>query len=164
MPLEKSSVEPIPIEILAYVAGLFDGEGCVNFVRSKNSRSLVLRAHIVNTDREILDFISSIFGGVVRQVTRRNDHWKTAYRLDFINRHASSFLEKIDPWLRIKSNQSTIAMGWEFLRSEGQAKTKETWNAYALLERQLTWLNKKGIHNDPEPMLTVLKEIGYAAD
>lgn len=151
--LEDSEVV-VPIDLVSYIAGLFDGEGCVNFTRSKGTNSLVLRATIVNTNRRVLEFVQSIFGGRIAEMKRVKDNWKIAYRLNLANRHAVRFLAAIDPWLMIKDNQATIAFEWEFLRDDGYSD--EIKSSYELLSRQLTWLNKKGPSNEEEPFQKIL--------
>lgn len=154
----------IPTPILAYIAGIFDGEGCVNFTKSGKYKALVIRASIVNTNLEVLEYIKSIFvnGIIIRTDHRRFPHWKPSFRLDYSNRHAVRFVEAIEPWLIIKADQAVIPTMWEFLRDE-RSKDQGVLDAYKLIERQLTWLNKKGSGDrGPEPMVEVLREAGHA--
>ena len=53
---------------LAYVAGFFDGEGTVDVSQSWSNRDHILvtgyRLSIVNTNREVLEYVQRILGGV----------------------------------------------------------------------------------------------------
>lgn len=142
---------------IAYIAGFFDGEGCVNF--QMVSGSTVLRCDITNTNPQILIQIQSIFGGRINS-RKLKENWKVAYHLIIDSRHAVRFLDAISPYLKLKTNQATIAFMWEFLRNERLEKKllrKDQEPMYILLRRQLSWLNKKGVHSDPEPIEEVLQ-------
>lgn len=173
MPLEKSrsrdafvrNLETPSREFLAYVAGFFDGEGCVNFTRSRGG-SLVLRAFIANTNREMLEAISErLPGGSIVEVGHGVGHWKRSYQLRYINHHAADFVMAIEPWLFVKAEQAIVAIGWSALRELGPAIDPEAKAAYALLAAQLTWLNKKGPSRDSiSPIDCKLEGLTYAVD
>ena len=94
-----------------YIAGFFDGEGCINItVRGKNSNPS-LRVYLMNTNREILDAIR-------QQYPRGNlyviDHsskpgWKNGNQLVFHGRFALDFLLSIKPYVILKREQILLA-------------------------------------------------------
>ncbi len=100
---------------LAYVAGLFDGEGSI-FIAEKHRRhqppvSHIMTVTITNTNLKILRDIKAQFGGSV------SGPQKPAHKQEkiFYGWRASSligrrFLEEIYPYLRIKSNAAWIAI------------------------------------------------------
>ena len=154
-------------EELAYVAGLFDGEGCVNFTVAGKQRYWVIRVMIRNTDRDLIQYLQSMFGGRIETAKHaKRPHWKPSYcwRLDWDA--AIEFLCAIEPWVRLKSDQILVAKFWYSLRNRrGQRVDAEKKEAIGLLVRQLQWLNRKGVRaaNDTEPMAEVMKEMGYAS-
>lgn len=152
-------------ESLAYIAGFFDGEGCVNFTKSKGS-SLVLRALVTNTSLEVLEMISeAIPGGTIVELKHGMSHWKRSYQLRYINHHAAKFVALLEPWLVVKAEQAIVAMSWSAMREIGPALSDDAKEAYRLLERQLSWLNKKGPDRDLiSPIDIVIENNGLFSD
>ena len=97
----------------AYIAGLFDGEGCVNIasVRSK----LYLRLYIVNCIRECLEFVQSHFGG---NIYVRNRPTRTQYSLVLHGYEAKRMLEALLPYLIVKHPQAELAIAFQGLVSK----------------------------------------------
>ena len=84
-----------PIEEIAYIAGIFDGEGCV-YVRT-NCRSI--DAQIDMTDLDILERVKIIFGGTIYGPYNRPDRkpiyiWRAGRR-----EQVWKFLDTIYPLL-----------------------------------------------------------------
>lgn len=150
----------VPNETLAYVAGLFDGEGCVYSADIRGD--MLVRAVIANTNRQVLEFVQSIFGGGIYEVKRPNDRWKDAYRLHFNGRLAVTFLGAIHPWLRIKADQALVAFAWAALK-DGALGDDDLAPCYGLLEDQLSWLNKRGPNSEIEPIKLALQEVADAS-
>lgn len=104
-----------------YLAGMIDGEGCINYYKSKSKSSkigytFVARLYITNTNLEGLIAIKNMVGfGRMRQKTSYNDNRKTAYELDFSPRETKVILEKVYPCLIIKKSQAKLML--EFLNS-----------------------------------------------
>jgi hypothetical protein len=164
---KRQSLSPPDNETLAYVAGLFDGEGCVNFTQAGKQRTWVIRVMIRNTDREIIEYLQSLFAGRIEtKIAYPNKPlWKTSYcwRLDWDA--AIEFLEVIEPWVRIKKDQILVARLWDVVRNRDKGrptkdnkKVNDDKEMTELLVRQLAWLNRKGKRSDDdkEPMQEVL--------
>jgi hypothetical protein len=163
-------------ETLAYVAGLFDGEGCVNFTQAGAQRTWVIRVMIRNTDRKVIDYLQVLFGGRIetKALHRDNPTWKASYcwRLDWDM--AINFLVAIEPWVRIKREQILVARFWDALRNRNKKRPtneeKQTVadqrQMVAILVRQLSWLNRKGRRkeNDKEPMQEILDTLEVPID
>jgi hypothetical protein len=128
---------------LAYVAGLMDGEGSIGFTRSRSA--MVPRISITNTDIEVLEDIKTAFGGRIQKLTRGKDNWKTAYAWILNNSKAVDFVEKIEPWLRIKKEQVWLLYAWDAIRP-GYNKRWDTekLDVLGLLNAQSKWLNYRG--------------------
>lgn len=91
-------------EFLAYVAGLFDGEGCVRFYKSECISITSCYPHHLIT-------ISLVFGyGKVKKVSEATDKNRTAWRYELWGKKARDFLEEIRPYLREKAYQADIML------------------------------------------------------
>ena len=100
----------------AYIAGFFDGEGCVQLGKnSKSSRSktviggVYLLVQIVNNDKIVLDHICSLIGGNVLAKKSRVGHAQ-GYCLYICGKKAATFLNAILPYLKTKRPQAEAAI------------------------------------------------------
>jgi hypothetical protein len=97
-----------------YIAGFFDGEGCVGiyFNGSKNPH---LKAQITQNDspecRELLADIIQQFGGALSG--KKALHWQLH------GAQCVSFLTAIEPHLRLKRIQVQICLAWQSQRPAG---------------------------------------------
>jgi hypothetical protein len=92
----------------AYLAGLFDGEGCVSINSRYQLKCQATTYHLVagvsNNDATTLRRLKRIYGFGSLTTQGKNMHWVME------DRQALSFLERIYPWLRIKSNVAWLGM------------------------------------------------------
>lgn len=110
---------------LAWIAGFFDGEGCVCIYRSKEAPSQlrpngrgrhVLNLTLTQNNKEILDWVASVFGGRVRSY-REN----ICYRWYLCGRDKQrAFLYAVLPYLKLKKRQAELAL--EYLDTVLDAK------------------------------------------
>jgi hypothetical protein len=105
---------------LAYIAGLFDGEGSarISMVKNKNGKHYKkIEARVTQCDREVLDWIIEEFGfgKVYIKSDKRGDllGWKTCHDLVFAYRMARTFLTAIEPYLKIKKQHITSLLDLE---------------------------------------------------
>lgn len=103
----------IPIEEIAYIAGLLDAEGAFLIYRQSKGRGYTLQLVYNKTHYDTLKYIGDIFGGKVRPViTSRSgakvgqDYW----RLSLTSRKAYYTLKHIYPFLRIKKEAAQICI------------------------------------------------------
>jgi len=104
-------IPPWPIE-LAYIAGLWDGEGCftIGYTKVKRRRKSpywYAIASICMTDRRALDILHNIYGGRVykhynKGVKKDVYHWK------LWSRKASAFADSIYEFLVIKKEAANL--------------------------------------------------------
>lgn len=100
----------------AYLAGLFDGEGCISFLRQyENKSSFVLHAIIGSSDWGIINWLKDNFGGVVKEQKPNAFHAgfkrnKIYGRWILRTRNALAFLKEVYPYLKIKKKQAELAM------------------------------------------------------
>lgn len=103
-----------------YMAGLFDGEGCVTISRKKGDHykrgySYQLVATITNADKQVLERFHKEFKGYF--VKRKS---KNVWTLTFLCSKAITFLKVIYPYVLIKRKQMDIAFEFDrFIHSLG---------------------------------------------
>jgi hypothetical protein len=111
---------PLSTETLAYVAGLFDGEGSIVIAcspgRTKQSNpSYWLQVSITNTDKQLIEWLHATFGGHIADGSHAPSRVKQrpcwAWRTT--SKQAQSFLQKILPYLRTKKPQALIAIEFQ---------------------------------------------------
>jgi LAGLIDADG endonuclease len=129
---------------IAYIAGLFDGEGSINIFRKKNksgSFSYYLEITITNTDFPVLSWLQSVLGGRVDktsniklQGSRPLRRWRASCR------DAHRILLTLLPYLRVKKTQAELAIEFQStvaLKVKGQ---KSSLDEITLLELYRTRL------------------------
>lgn len=106
---------------LAYVAGLFDGDGCVyihklppNGKRGTLNPEYRLAVAIANVYPPILQDLKDMFGGSIKNHShpKKSSHTQ-AYQWGTYTRSAHSFLSLIFPYLRIKKDQTFLALSFQ---------------------------------------------------
>ena len=92
-----------------YLAGLFDGEGCVDIVN--RTRGYLLRVKITNTHRPALSKIQRAFGGSILPVAgpSRPAGYRALFDLTYRGAAAAGVLAIMAPHLIIKARQASIA-------------------------------------------------------
>lgn len=95
---------PLKKTILAYTAGLFDGEGCIRYRGTEV-------VHITSCYPHHLRKISGYFNvGKVRCIRDSRPNTRTAWRLEMSGKDARSFIEQIRPYLLEKAYQADIML------------------------------------------------------
>jgi intein/homing endonuclease len=97
---------------IAYIAGLFDGEGCLSVTEVIWSKRAVRRWQfsITNTDEKVIRWLNNFGGYVVARdrkvgVWKRCFDWHVARRQDLV-----TILEALLPFVRIKSDRVQKAL------------------------------------------------------
>jgi hypothetical protein len=87
-----------------WLAGFFDGEGCLTIARSRGTH-FTPQAVLTNTDLRVLKLIQEAFGGTLH--ARGNPkRWNEAYTLVFSGTpETRRFLEIIRPFLVLKKDE-----------------------------------------------------------
>lgn len=94
----------------AYLAGFFDGEGCIRVNKTKTDKSpnYHLIVTIANNDRSILDSCLKIYGGDVREKGKGN-----CYSWSLFNKvHIKQFLLDTLPYLVVKRDEALAGVGY----------------------------------------------------
>lgn len=124
---------------LAYLAGFFDGEGCVYINRNKPNRWRGMGYHLeisfTNGDPAPLLLAQEMFGG---QVTTTNDGragHKTIHRLRVRCLKAKTALEAMLPYLRVKGERALKAIEFQS-RKSARSISLEEMEGYRLFIRE----------------------------
>jgi hypothetical protein len=103
-------------KVLAYFAGLFDGEGCINVTEVKPrpgrcSPTFQTLAQVSMTDRRSLDLLMDSFGGSIRLASKKGARPIWIWRV--YHKTAKQFLEAILPYLVVKKLQAELLIELE---------------------------------------------------
>jgi hypothetical protein len=131
-------------EQLIYLAGFFDGEGCISICHHSNSKKykyLNLDIFVSNTNIPSLELFKNVFNGNIYAQSNKTykDHpnWKQAYVWQLGNNRASECLKELLPYLEQKKPQALLAI--EFQKSINETKRRKLTNEDMLLREEL-WL------------------------
>ena len=130
----------------AYLAGLFDGDGCF-FIMKVNKKFRHNRSHgyvpymrLTNTDRIIIDLCNEYGGHWLSQ--DQTAKWKCVYRWMLSTRLAKWYLPQIFPYIRIKRKQAGVFLkALEQCHGTGHSQDKLKMGKYRM---QLQLLNRRG--------------------
>jgi hypothetical protein len=101
----------LPETILAYAAGMFDGEGCVTAMiyNEQGYEKKRFWVDIVNTDRTVVNWLQITFGGMIYEIQPEgNRKLRFTWRLN--GELAFEFYQAIYPYSIIKKSQIEMAM------------------------------------------------------
>ena len=142
--------------LLAYIAGLVDGEGCVFIHRNKHSGKRVtysLLVTIANSDVELLSYIQHRFDGRIDGSSNHElrGRERPSYRWCIHGEKAAQFLETICPYLVLKYSHALIAIELQEQirgrqgRKRGIRLTEDEVFTMEALKQELSRLNRRGI-------------------
>lgn len=140
----------------AYLAGLVDGEGCLDFYKTSNKSctrgfTFVARMTITNTNLEALISIAQEIGiGKITKKPRDGNKRKDAYNLFYSPREVRVLLPFIIPYLRMKKKQAELLLnflGQSHWGKNGQGKglTDKQVSDRENLFQEMRKLNQRGV-------------------
>ncbi len=103
---------------LAYVAGIFDGEGCVliyKVPRHNQKRGGIqhrLKISIANTNTDLMSWLKENFGGNI-VVADRREQYRKFYHWQLSGVSAAEFIKRLLPYLKIKQQQVKLAISFQ---------------------------------------------------
>lgn len=98
---------------LAYLAGYFDGEGCI---RLDSTEVHSLHVTIVSADKSVLTRFVTSFGGKLTAVKKRKAYYRDLWHWSACNTDAQAILLQLIPYLDAKLNQAMLAIIPEYKR------------------------------------------------
>lgn len=118
-------------KLLAYLAGFFDGEGCIYinkfWDKRLNRHEYALSIEVGNTNPVPLRMFQEIFGGDFRPRIKKQKHWKQAWAWRVKSEMAEIFLESLLPYLVLKEEEAILALEYRrtCVKNCGQRRTEE---------------------------------------
>ena len=102
-----------------YLAGLFDGEGCIRIQRNVWSKGSTknpiysLRCSINMTDKKVISMLHNTFGGCLNVSKRPNPNHRTIYNWIMGSQKAYNFLKQIQPYCITKKEEINLAIEFQ---------------------------------------------------
>ena len=135
----------------AYLAGLFDGEGCVcpYYARYKNGSCVVQRITITNTDKELLQSLQCELGFGKLRLRTKQEGRKESWSLEFCaSREVKAFIDCVMPYARLKKLHLMLSLQMvettKYGRGRGQRVSDEERKTRELCMGLLKELNRRG--------------------
>lgn len=95
---------------LGYLAGIIDGEGCINMAtarRNSGKTDTFARVAVEMTDPQVIEWLANLFGGYVIRARDRGVGRKPTYRWQLTkSADILSFCRMIEPHLKVKGPQA----------------------------------------------------------
>lgn len=101
---------------IRYIAGLFDGEGCVHIPVQRRTDLRIpnygIRAVFCLTNREVIEAIAKQYGVSLCKLNKRsvNPKWADAYQVQICSNKAAALFREILPYLIVKRQCVDIAL------------------------------------------------------
>jgi len=131
--------------LIAYAAGIMDGEGCFTIwggkrYNSRSHRRFACRISVGNTNGKILDLLYGLFGGSIR--TKSNKDPKTEqYRNELIWELSSSKAKKacklMLPFLRAKRKQAELLIRFQTRLEVFKKRCRKAKKRWVLSEHEI---------------------------
>jgi len=97
---------------LSYLAGFFDGEGCISILHNKRSRGWTFTCTVATAGGYMPTLFCLNFGGRLRVAQRKRGGHPITYWV-VCHTKALNFLEIILPYLRLKKPQAEVAIKFQ---------------------------------------------------
>ncbi len=118
-------------EELAYLAGMFDGEGSViiklkgTYHGGKRYTSHTIQAHLGSTDKATPLLFQSQFGGSVCADKQRDMGNLACWQWELSATKCSEFLRTLYPFLRVKGHEAQVAIEFQDNKSNLPSRERE---------------------------------------
>lgn len=127
---------------IAYMAGLFDGEGCIGAYVQKNIPLIYVQVEMGNAQG--VELFHRWFGGSFRPQKRATARTISTWRWTVVNKNARVSLTTLLPFLIVKKDQAELALQWPWKQEGRRWVTPEERVARAVLVPQINGFNRKG--------------------
>jgi hypothetical protein len=114
--------------LLAWIAGFFDGEGCVivelsNMPGCIRGKRTSLHATLTQTSTDCLEIVKERFGGNIKVSDVRKENtrrWAVQYTWVVRNENALKFFKEILPYAIVKKSQIELALQYPLFNEQGK--------------------------------------------
>lgn len=120
---------------VAYLAGIIDGEGCINMSKQWGHGRWHYGLHLsVTSTSDVLKvWLSGTFGGLARTVAPKNSNCTEQLHWTMAGNRCQALLRLVLPYLKIKRPQAELALMVHFDKHGGNAR----WNSIYTEEEEL---------------------------
>lgn len=147
---------------LAYLAGIIDGEGCFS-IYSGGPREFQLRVYVVNTNKDLIDWLQDTFGGLVySRNSTKNPHWRTKYEWVLDGKMTEHLIPKVQPYLIIKGDQASLGLRFRKTFKNKKRPRFTKMDDQLLAERLFCYQEMKRLNNPPNNNATPLALVALA--
>lgn len=138
-------------ELLAYTAGLIDGEGYMGLIpHSVTKNSYSPKVKVASTTMELVQFLHNNFGGHLDKlrISSQSNHKSSAMWTLSNGINVGPFLEKLLPYLKVKNKQANLIL--KYIKEYPYKKMRQKDNKDIILKRQeiykqIRLLNYRGL-------------------
>lgn len=143
--------------VLAYAAGIIDGEGCISIFKHRKRRDtkhgyiFALTVRVSNTNEYIINWLKMQFGGgICKMADRTSKGYKNCWQWSLSGKKASDFLKLVEPYLLIKHPQAEIAIAFQVKKSTRRPKKGNPTTDEEIMLQEADYiltqsLNKRGV-------------------
>jgi len=112
---------------LAYLAGIFDGEGCIVIHKRKTGKGILhpgyhIEVNLANTNEWIVRQFQFSFGGNIYLRKKQTCQSRTIWAWQVSARKALDFLAVIKAYLKLKRAQAEIAITFQSSKTRGGSR------------------------------------------
>lgn len=141
------------ISILAYAAGIIDGEGTISLIKEQRKKtplgySITLHVQVSNTEEWLCHWLQMQFAGYVSSPYQPKGRAKLIWKWMIKANKAVDFLRLISPYLQLKKHKAELAIQFQEQRGHGQrARTMENKAIAEDFYKTMKELNYRGVVN-----------------
>ncbi len=100
---------------LAYVAGIIDGEGCVQIQKVKphnreKSEQYKLQLRVYNTDRSLIEYLNQLFPAYTYDGSEKRNNRRKQFCWHANGKKTVIILQQVLPYLVVKKEQALLAI------------------------------------------------------
>lgn len=105
----------------AYLSGIFDGEGCIGFWKSRGGHQAILaRLRIINTDSDLIRFCCLVMNGKFEHRKGQSVGWRDSYVCRIDRREdVDHALRSMLPYLRVKRRHAELVLKYFAAHAKG---------------------------------------------
>lgn len=171
--MSKVSKDGIKYTTKAYIAGLIDGEGCISISRVKTPtklpRSMTRQTYyyrpaviMVNTERTMLDYVATAYGGKVTRIKKAERFSKDVYQWVITGKNMRRLLKDVLPYLLTKRKQARLILNFPIFPPSGYGsrRSEKMLRRQASMYDRLKELHGMGVRYNGKELRNSQKEKG----
>lgn len=129
---------------IAWLAGIIEGEGCINIERKRGRASASILLRLAMTDRDVVERAASILGSEVREAKPAKSHYKRVYTTCIFGGDAAAWIA--DLWDYFGGRRRAKGIDALTAYCNGKARTRNDGlckRGHQILEAGTTYVDKR---------------------